>query len=54
MDLIFQIDSDDRMELTVRGSEYGILADGDVGMLSFQEHDIWDMSGKLGVSRLNN
>ena len=36
MDLIFQIDSDDRMELTVRGSEYGILAEGDVGMLSFQ------------------
>lgn len=36
MDLIFQIDSDNRMELTVRGSEYGILAEGDVGMLSFQ------------------
>lgn len=36
MDLIFQIDCDDRMELTVRGSEYGILAEGDVGMLSFQ------------------
>ena len=33
MDLIFQIDRDDRMELTVRGSEYGILA---IGMLSFQ------------------
>ena len=36
MDLIFQIDSGDRMELTVRGSEYGTLAEGDVGMLSFQ------------------
>ena len=36
MDLIFQIDSGDRMELTVRGSEYGILAEVDVGMLSFQ------------------
>lgn len=36
MDLIFQIDSGDQMELTVRGSEYGILAEGDVGMLSFQ------------------
>ena len=28
--------TNNRMELTVRGSEYGILAEGDVGMLSFQ------------------
>lgn len=36
MDLIFQIDSNNRMELTVRGSKYDILAEGDVRMLSFQ------------------
>lgn len=32
----FQVESGDRMELVVRGSEYGMLAEGDVGMLSFQ------------------
>lgn len=32
----FQVDSGDRMELAVNGSQYGMLADGDVGMLTFQ------------------
>ena len=32
----FQVDSGDRMELQVTGSEYGMLAEGDVGKLSFQ------------------
>ena len=32
----FQVDSGDRMELSVSGSEYGMLADGDRGKLSFQ------------------
>lgn len=32
----FQVDSGDRMELHVTGSEYGMLAEGDVGKLSFQ------------------
>jgi hypothetical protein len=32
----FQVDSGDRMELSVSGSEYGMLVDGDRGKLSFQ------------------
>lgn len=32
----FQVDSGDRMELSVSGTEYGMLAEGDRGMLSFQ------------------
>lgn len=32
----FQVDSGDRMELSVTGLEYGMLAEGDVGKLSFQ------------------
>ncbi|KAA0965453.1 DUF2500 domain-containing protein [Sporosarcina sp. ANT_H38] len=32
----FQVESGDRMELAVNGPQYGMLADGDVGMLSFQ------------------
>lgn len=32
----FQVDSGDRMELMVTGSEYGMLVAGDRGMLSFQ------------------
>ncbi len=32
----FQVKSGDRMELAVNGSQYGMLADGDVGMLTFQ------------------
>ena len=32
----FQVDSGDRMELLVKGGEYGLLAEGDTGMLTFQ------------------
>ena len=32
----FEVESGDRMEFMVNGSEYGLLADGDYGRLSFQ------------------
>lgn len=32
----FQVDSGDRLELSVPGAEYGMLAEGDVGSLAFQ------------------
>lgn len=32
----FQVESGDRMELSVPGEEYGLLAEGDRGRLSFQ------------------
>lgn len=32
----YQLDSGDRMEFAVRGQEYGLLAEGDVGDLTFQ------------------
>ena len=32
----FQVESGDRMEMSVSGSEYGILAEGDEGKLTFQ------------------
>ena len=32
----FEVESGDRMELSVSGSEYGLLAEGDRGRLSFQ------------------
>ncbi len=32
----FQVASGDRMELPVSGSEYGMLAEGDYGDLTFQ------------------
>ncbi len=32
----FQVESGDRMELHVKGSEYGMLAEGDLGRLTFQ------------------
>ena len=32
----FEVESGDRMELSVSGSEYGLLAEGDRGQLSFQ------------------
>ena len=32
----FQVESGDRMELPMKGSEYGMLAEGDLGMLTFQ------------------
>ncbi|WMJ89413.1 DUF2500 domain-containing protein [Anaerocolumna sp. MB42-C2] len=32
----FQVESGDRIELEVTGSEYGLLAEGDIGKLTFQ------------------
>lgn len=32
----FQVESGDRMELSVSGAEYGMLAEGDSGRLTFQ------------------
>ena len=32
----FQVESGDRMELHVSGQEFGMLVEGDVGMLTFQ------------------
>lgn len=32
----FQVESGDRMEFHVNGSEYGLLAEGDIGKLTFQ------------------
>ena len=32
----FQVESGDRMELAVEGSDYGMLVEGDAGKLSFQ------------------
>ena len=32
----FQVESGDRMEFSVSGSEYGMLAEGDMGSLTFQ------------------
>lgn len=32
----FQVESGDRMEFSVNGAEYGLLAEGDEGKLSFQ------------------
>ena len=32
----FQVESGDRMELNMTGSEFGLLVEGDRGMLSFQ------------------
>ena len=32
----FEVESGDRMELALSGSEYGMLAEGDTGKLTFQ------------------
>lgn len=34
--ITFQVESGDRMELSVSGEEYGMLAEGDTGKLTFQ------------------
>lgn len=34
--ITFQVESGDRMELSVSGSEYGMLTEGDTGKLTFQ------------------
>ena len=32
----FEVESGDRMEFELRGNEYGLLAEGDLGKLTFQ------------------
>ena len=44
----FQVESGDRMELSVTGTEYGLLAEGDRGKLTFQG------TRYLGFERLGN
>lgn len=34
--MTFQVESGDRMELQVKGTDYGMLAEGDRGKLHFQ------------------
>jgi len=34
--ITFEVESGDRMELQISGREYGLLAEGDVGKLTFQ------------------
>ena len=34
--MTFQVDSGDRMEFSISGQEYGLLAEGDWGKLTFQ------------------
>lgn len=34
--LTFQVESGDRMEFSVNGREYGMIAEGDIGELTFQ------------------
>lgn len=45
--ITFQFDSGDRMEFSVRGSEYGMLAEGDAGSLSFQGTRYLDFERKI-------
>lgn len=35
--VVFQLESGDRMKLSVSGEEYGMMAEGDRGYLAFQE-----------------
>lgn len=32
----FEVESTDRMELELKGSQYGVIAEGDIGRLTFQ------------------
>lgn len=34
--MTFQVESGDRMEFVVSGTEYGVLVEGDQGQLTFQ------------------
>lgn len=41
----FQVESGDRMEFEVDGSDYGLLVQGDIGKLSFRAPAILGLSG---------
>lgn len=44
----FQVQSGDRMELSTSGSEYGMLAEGDRGQLTFQGTRYLDFQRQVG------
>jgi hypothetical protein len=46
----FEVESGDRMELHVKGTEYGMLAEGDEGSLSFQGTRYLGFERKPGLS----
>ena len=46
----FQVESGDRMELHVAGQEYGMLIEGDRGMLTFQGTRYLGFERKYGVA----
>jgi hypothetical protein len=46
----FQVESGDRMELMVHGSEYGMLAEGDFGELIFQGTRYHDFTRRQQVN----
>ena len=51
----FDVESGDQMEFSVYGEEYGMLAEGDEGKLTFQEAVIWDSRGLLKIrSRISS
>ena len=45
----FQVESGDRMEFSVRGMEYGLLAEGDMGQLSFQGTRYLDFERNVSI-----
>ncbi len=47
--IAFQVESGDRIELSVSGADYGMLAEGDQGRLTFQGTRFlsFDRSGRL-------
>ena len=45
----FEVESGDRMELSLSGHEFGMLAEGDTGRLSFQ--GTWYLSFERSVSQ---
>lgn len=46
----FQVEGGDRMELAVSGTEYGIMAEGDDGILSFQGSRFLGFEREMPVS----
>ena len=45
----FQVESGDRMEFSVRGTQYGMLAEGDMGRLSFQGTRYLDFERNVSI-----
>lgn len=49
----FQVESGDRMELSVTGEEYGMLVEGDVGKLTFQGTRYLGFERQISLSETN-